>query len=74
MEAVGGSHQDKLKVSIELNSFPEALREDPFPYGVRMKFPFFLLLLAEVQSRLLEATHIPWLLTQVKFFSYFESL
>lgn len=41
MEGVGGSHQDKLKVSIELNSLPEALREDPFPYGVRMKFPFF---------------------------------
>lgn len=29
-------------VSIELNSFPEALREDPFPYGVRVKFPFFV--------------------------------
>ena len=28
-------------MSIELNSFLEALREDPFPYGVRMKFPFF---------------------------------
>ena len=65
-------------MSIELNSFLEALREDPFPYGVRMKFPFLLLLLllllAEVHSQLLEATHIPWLLTQVKFFSYFDSL
>ena len=29
-------------MSIELNSFLEALREDPFPYGVRMKFAFFV--------------------------------